>query len=204
MAVMRVSRSSIVATVLVASALAGCATMHDERTSRSRAPTTRVEAARRATPDVATTAETPPPEASSVSLVLKLGERRLYMVDGDDRLPKPAVLDSFPVAVGQQKYATPVGRFQVNDMVENPEWVQFDWDDPSRTIHTFPPGPDNPMGRRWIGFASAHGWQVGFHGTPHPELLGRAVSHGCVRMRNEDVVKVYDRVSLGTVVIVEP
>ena len=40
--------------------------------------------------------------------------------------------------------------------------------------------------------------------TPNPELLGKAVSHGCVRMRNEDVVRVYERVELGTTVIVEP
>ena len=45
---------------------------------------------------------------------------------------------------------------------------------------------------------------MGIHGTPNPELLGRAVSHGCVRMRNADVIRIYDRVKLGTPVIVEP
>jgi lipoprotein-anchoring transpeptidase ErfK/SrfK len=204
---MAARRSMILRTLLVASALVGCATTHDPARPQPRGEalgTPRLEGARRIGAGIETVSSTPRPEASSIYLVLKLGERRLYLVDGDDRLKTPAVVDSFPVAIGRQEYATPVGRFQVNDMIEDPEWVQFDWEDPSRVIRTFPPGPDNPMGRRWIGFASAHGWQVGFHGTPHPELLGRAVSHGCVRMRNEDVVKVYDRVSLGTVVIVEP
>ena len=197
----------ILRTLLVVSALVGCATTRDPARSQPRGEALghpQPESARRTGVGIETVSSKLRPEASSIYLVLKLGERRLYMVDGNDRLQKPAVVGSFPVAIGRQEYATPVGRFQVNDMIEDPDWVQFDWEDPSRVIKTFPPGPDNPMGRRWIGFASAHGWQVGFHGTPHPELLGRAVSHGCVRMRNEDVVKVYDRVSLGTVVIVEP
>ena len=207
MAVTRIGRSMILRTFLVASALVGCAATHDPVRSQPGGKALgyrQLETARRSGAGIETIASKPLPEASSIYLVLKLGERRLYMVDGNDRLQTPRVLDSFPVAIGRQEYATPVGRFQVNDMIADPEWVQFDWQDPSRVIRTFPPGPDNPMGRRWIGFASAHGWQVGFHGTPHPELLGRAVSHGCVRMRNEDVVKVYDRISLGTVVIVAP
>ena len=67
-------------------------------------------------------------------------------------------------------------------------------------IRTIPPGPDNPLGRRWLEFATGDGWQIGLHGTPHPELLGQAVSHGCVRIRDEDVVKGYGRVRVGTVV----
>lgn len=139
-----------------------------------------------------------------VYLVLRLGERRLYMFSSDGRSDTPADVESFPVAVGRKEYQTPTGRFQVTDKIEEPDWIQFDWANPSRAIRRIPPGPDNPLGRRWIGFTSAYGWEIGFHGTPHPELLGQAVSHGCVRMRNEDVVKVYGRVTVGTAVIVEP
>ena len=53
-------------------------------------------------------------------------------------------------------------------------------------------------------FAHGEGWTLGFHGTPNPELIGQAVSHGCVRMRNADVLKMYDRVQIGTPVTVEP
>jgi len=133
-------------------------------------------------------------------LLLRLEERRLYLVDGKTHAP----LDSFRVAVGRPPYETPTGRFQVIEMVENPEFVRFDWNDPSRVFGRIPPGPNNPLGRRWIGFAEAYGWAIGFHGTPKPELLGQAVSHGCVRMHNDDVVRLYDRISLGTTVIVEP
>jgi L,D-transpeptidase ErfK/SrfK len=142
--------------------------------------------------------------ATRTYLLLRLGERRVYLVTYDPEADAPAQVESFPVAIGRKEYGTPTGLFRVTDKIEDPDWVQFDWDDPSRVIRTVPPGPDNPLGPRWIGFASGYGWQIGFHGTPHPELLGQAVSHGCVRMRNDDVVKVYDRVEVGTVVIVQP
>ena len=137
-------------------------------------------------------------------LLLRLRERRLYMVSYDLEDAARTEIESLPVAIGRNEYQTPTGVFAVTDKVADPHYIQFDWNDPSRVIRTIPPGPDNPLGRRWIEFASGQGWQIGFHGTPHPELLGQAVSHGCVRMRNEDVVKVYDRVRIGTVVIVQP
>ena len=135
-------------------------------------------------------------------VLLRLGERRVYVVDpaadGD------AKLGSFPVAVGRQGYETPTGRFAVTHKLEHPDFVQFDWNEPSRVIRRVPPGPENPLGERWIGFTTAYGWEIGFHGTPNPELLGKAVSHGCVRMRNRDVVRMYDLIDVGTPVIVEP
>lgn len=152
--------------------------------------------------------ESPPPPPPEVAkdpgpgfphLVLKLGERRVYLVEAEGKTP-----ESFPVAIGKHPYLTPVGKFRINEMVENPDWVVFDWKNPKKKLGRIPPGPKNPLGLRWIGFASAHGWEIGFHGTSKPELLGQAVSHGCVRMKNDDVVKVYSKVSIGTTVIVEP
>jgi len=132
-------------------------------------------------------------------LVLRLGERRLYLIDGDPGTPA----ESFPIAIGKEGWETPVGQYQVEEMVMNPEFHKVDWAMPTRVLKVIPPGPTNPLGERWIGFAHGDGWTVGIHGTPNPELLGRAVSHGCIRMRNADVIRVYDRVRLGTTVIVE-
>jgi lipoprotein-anchoring transpeptidase ErfK/SrfK len=152
--------------------------------------------------------ESPPPPPPVVAqdpgpgfphLVLKLGERRVYLIESEGKPP-----ESFPVAIGKHPYLTPVGKFRINEMVENPDWVVFDWKDPKKKLGRIPPGPKTPLGLRWIGFASAHGWEIGFHGTSKPELLGQAVSHGCVRMKNDDVVKVFSKVSIGTTVIVEP
>ena len=111
----------------------------------------------------------------------------------------------FPVAIGKEGWETPVGKYHVEEMVVHPDFLKYDNSvTPARPIKRIPPGPLNPLGERWIGFAHGEGWTLGFHGTPNPELIGQAVSHGCVRMRNADVVKVYDRVEIGTPVLVEP
>jgi lipoprotein-anchoring transpeptidase ErfK/SrfK len=111
-------------------------------------------------------------------------------------------VESFPVAIGRAGHETPTGEFHVEEMVVDPEFLVIDKQDRTRIARRIPPGPTNPLGARWIGFAHGPGWTVGFHGTPRPELLGRAVSGGCVRMKNADVIRVYDRVRLGTPVTV--
>jgi hypothetical protein len=143
----------------------------------------------------------PTADSKEPYLLLRLGERRLYVKDGETVHPP----GGYPVAVGKPQYPTPVGRFQVNEMVENPDFLVFDFSNPSRPNRgRIPPGPNNPLGLRWISFAHAHGWAVGFHGTTKTQYLGQAVSHGCVRMRNDDIVQVFARVKIGTPVIVEP
>ena len=141
-----------------------------------------------------------PTSTPELHLLLRLGERRLYVVDNDVKDPP----QGYPVAIGQPKWPTPIGKFQINEMVENPDFIAFDFNDPKKPDRgKVKPGLNNPLGLRWIGFATAHGWQVGFHGTAKTSVLGQAVSHGCVRMSNTDVVEVYKRVKLGTTVIVE-
>ncbi len=141
-----------------------------------------------------------PSDHGSTYLVIRLKERRLDVMRDDVMTP----VESFPIAVGRAGHETPVGRFQVEEMVEHPDYLQVDPKDRSRVLERIPPGPANPLGERWIGFAHGDGWTVGIHGTPHPQLLGRAVSGGCIRMRNGDVLRVYDSVKLGTIVVVDP
>ena len=144
---------------------------------------------------------TKPAEPGPTRLVLRLGERRLYVMDDEPGTPT----ESFPIAIGKEGWDTPPGRYHVEEMIEHPDFLKIDWNAvPMRVIGRIPPGPTNPLGERWIGFAHGEDWTIGIHGTPNPELLGRAVSHGCIRMRNADVIQVYDRVRLGTPVIVEP
>jgi lipoprotein-anchoring transpeptidase ErfK/SrfK len=82
------------------------------------------------------------------------------------------------------------------------------------------PGPANPLGSRWIGFhrdcSGRKGWDgeryldvqgcvvAGFHGTPHRWTVGRAISHGCVRLYDEHVRDLYELVQIGTPVTVLP
>jgi L,D-transpeptidase ErfK/SrfK len=146
-------------------------------------------------------APTPVPTATPTThLLLSLSERRLYVVENDVKEPP----EGYRVAIGQPKWPTPKGTFQVNELVENPDFLAFDFNDPKKPDKGHvAPGPNNPLGLRWIGFAYAHGWQVGFHGTAKTSVLGQAVSHGCVRVSNPDIVEVYKRVTLGMQVIVE-
>ncbi|WP_396122504.1 L,D-transpeptidase [Cyanobium sp. CH-040] len=120
----------------------------------------------------------------------------------------------FPVAVGRPGWETPVGQFQVIELVADPIWEH-----PATGVHV-PPGPDNPLGSRWIGFhrdcegrRGFNGVEVltvegcvssGFHGTPQRDSVGRAVSHGCVRLFDEHVRELFELVQLGTPVTVLP
>jgi lipoprotein-anchoring transpeptidase ErfK/SrfK len=125
-------------------------------------------------------------------LVLKLRERRVYLYQGGE------ILTSYPVAVGKKGWETPTGNYQVIQMVENPAW-EHPWNG-----NIVPPGPDNPLGERWIGFWTDGKNFIGFHGTPAEHLIGRAVSHGCVRMRNRDIKALFALVQVGTPITVEP
>ncbi|NET55340.1 MAG: L,D-transpeptidase [Symploca sp. SIO2E6] len=125
-------------------------------------------------------------------LLLKLSERRVYFYQDNQ------VQASYRVAIGRNGWETPTGSFEVIQMVSYPTWQH------PFTGELIPPGPDNPLGVRWIGFAVKGENYIGFHGTPNEELIGQAVSHGCVRMRNEDVVSLFEQVEMGTPVMVVP
>ncbi|HEY9647024.1 MAG TPA: L,D-transpeptidase, partial [Chroococcidiopsis sp.] len=93
-------------------------------------------------------------------------------------------------------WETPRGRFKVENMMYDPIWKH------PITREVFHSGPSNPLGSRWIGFWIDGENQIGFHGTNQPELIGQAVSHGCVRMHNEDIETLFEQVDIGTPVIV--
>lgn len=124
-------------------------------------------------------------------LVLRLGERRVYVYQGDE------VLASYPVAIGTAQTPTPTGEFQVFQMIEDPVW-QSPW-----TGEIKEPGPNSALGLRWIGFAEMSNGIIGFHGTPTVSSIGHAASNGCVRMYNKDVVAMFEQIEMGARVIVE-
>ncbi len=130
-------------------------------------------------------------DEEEIRLILKLKQRKLYVYQGE------SLLNTYRVAVGKTKWETPTGNFKVMDMIKNPGWTNF------KTGKRIPPGPNNPLGERWIAFWTDGNDYIGFHGTPNRDSVGQAVSHGCVRMYNEDVRELYDLVTLGTEVIVE-
>ena len=127
-----------------------------------------------------------------IRVVLRLGQRRVFVYRNDQQVA------SYPVAVGKPGWETPTGEFEVIQMVENPVW-ENPW-----TGEVGSPGPNSALGLRWIGFWTDGKDTIGFHGTPTLNSIGRAASHGCVRMRNEDVVALFNQIEMGTIVVVEP
>ncbi|QHG17936.1 L,D-transpeptidase [Nostoc sp. ATCC 53789] len=123
-------------------------------------------------------------------VVVDLSDRRTYVYAGDE------VIASYPIAVGKKGWETPTGSFQVIHMRHYPIWRH------PITGKVFEAGTDSPLGDRWIGFWSDGRNEIGFHGTPEIDLVGTAVSHGCLRMRNSDVRMLYEQVSIGTTVLV--
>ena len=127
-----------------------------------------------------------------IHLVINLSERRVYLYQGD------RAITSYPIAIGRKGWETPTGDFQVIQLFSQPSWKH------PFTGKIIPPGPENPLGDRWIGFWTDGKNYIGFHGTPAEHLIGQAVSHGCVRMRNQDVRVLFEQVAIGTPVIVKP
>lgn len=105
---------------------------------------------------------------------------------------------TFHVATGSPMYPTPSGKFRISNMAINPTWTPPDspWAEGAKPI---PPGPDNPLGTRWMGLNTPN---VGIHGTNNPASIGYSVSHGCIRMAIPDVEALYEMVTVGTPVII--
>lgn len=152
------------------------------------APQTAAALAPPAKPDTAATSAIATPLAMA-ELIVDLSDRTLYW-QIDDELYK-----SYPIAIGQEGWETPRGIFHVLYKKKNPSWQH-----PIIPNHVIPPGPDNPLGAAWIGFFVDGNQQIGFHGTSDEAAIGQAVSHGCIRLRNADILELYESVEVGWVV----
>jgi len=102
---------------------------------------------------------------------------------------------TYTIAVGAAGYETSTGVYNVESKQVNPTWYVPDaaWAG-DLAGEVVPPGPDNPLQARWMGFFEG----AGIHGTSDVGSLGSAASHGCIRMSVPDVIELYDQVPLGT------
>jgi len=116
-------------------------------------------------------------------IVVSLQDRRLALVEDGK------VIKSYPVAVGKPSTPSPVGTFTIERRVMNPTY--------SHDGRVVPPGPNNPVGTRWMGL-SIRGY--GIHGTNVPSSIGKAASHGCIRMAKSDLEELYPMVADGDTV----
>ncbi|WP_309738302.1 MULTISPECIES: L,D-transpeptidase family protein [unclassified Chamaesiphon] len=128
------------------------------------------------------------PPIADINLVLQLKERKVYVYRGSQ------IVAAYPVAIGKKGSETPTGEWQVMETIVNPGWTNFN------TGKMMPPGRNNPLGSRWIGFWTDGKDTIGFHGTNKPDSIGKAVSSGCVRMHDRDVQALYPLIKVGTIV----
>lgn len=126
------------------------------------------------------------------SIVINRGNRVLTLYREEKRVK------TFRVAVGTPSHPTPRGRFSIIQMQKNPTWIPPDspW---AKGLGPIPPGPGNPLGTRWMGTSAS---AVGIHGTNAPGSIGTAASHGCIRMYVRDSEWLYNRIKLGTAVLI--
>src|SRR3954470_11495334 len=113
-------------------------------------------------------------------VLVSLVDRKLAVIDAG------VIIATYPVSVGADVSPSPTGEFRIVSRVANPTYYR-----PGTVI---PSGRDNPVGTRWVGLSlKGHG----IHGTNAPSSIGRAASHGCIRLRNRDMERLFTRLRIG-------
>jgi lipoprotein-anchoring transpeptidase ErfK/SrfK len=117
-------------------------------------------------------------------VLVSIPDRKLAVLEEDGN-----VLSQFSIAVGAAVSPSPTGEFRIVNRVSNPTYY--------RSGSVIPTGKDNPVGTRWLGL-SQKGY--GIHGTNAPRSIGHAASHGCIRLRNRDMERLFTMLRIGDVV----
>jgi L,D-transpeptidase ErfK/SrfK len=111
------------------------------------------------------------------------------------------LLAAFPVGLGKPSWPTPAGEFKIVSRVKNKAWkvpksIQEEMRRENKIVlEEVPPGPDNPLGTHWLGLSI---WGYGIHGTIAPSSVYHFRSHGCIRLRPDDIAELFDQVTVGT------
>lgn len=135
------------------------------------------------------------PEVEKIVVDKSGGWLRVY--GADEKL-----IAQFPVTTGSKRDPLPLGNWKVNGVARNPDFhynPKLFWDvSDSKEKQLLKPGPNSPVGIVWIDLSKPH---YGIHGTGEPSTIGRAESHGCVRLTNWDAATLAGMVKPGVKVI---
>ena len=137
------------------------------------------------------------PKADRIVVSKSKGTLKAY--DVSDKL-----IGMYTASMGSRRDPLPLGKWKINGVAYNPEFhynPELFWDvSDSKDDQMLPPGPNGPVGVVWIDLSKEH---YGIHGTPEPQTIGRAQSHGCVRLTNWDAARLAQMVSPGVKVLFE-
>ncbi len=134
-------------------------------------------------PLVAQTAKSNDDARVPLVVMVSIPDRKLAVLENG------AVVESFAISVGADESPSPTGEFKIVNRVSNPAYYHEGV--------VIPAGKGNPVGTRWVGL-SQKGY--GIHGTNAPRSIGQAASHGCIRLRNRDMEKLFGMLRVGDVV----
>lgn len=132
------------------------------------------------------------PKKTYNGLIINLPEYQLY------HFKNGVLLDTYPIAIGKTSWKTPSGRFFIDNKALDPTWrvppqMQKKYKNKYKR-KIVPPGPNNPLGKYWIGLSIPH---IGIHSTNKPYSIGQPRSHGCMRLNSKDAKKLFYSVDVG-------
>lgn len=140
-----------------------------------------------------------PDQPTAAKVVVDKSEGVLRAYDADDRL-----IAQFPATMGSGHDPLPIGTWKIQGISRNPDFhysPKLFWDvSDSKAEQLLKPGPNGPVGVVWLDLSKPH---YGIHGTPEPQTIGRAESHGCIRLTNWDAARLAQMVKAGVPAILQ-
>lgn len=133
------------------------------------------------------------PAYSELSIKIDLRNRFLYLIDHEEETT--SIKGKYPIAIGDPNSPTPTGSYYIMRKENEPVYK-------NKSGKNYPPGPDSPVGARLMTFHIIDKGEYSIHGTPWPIWVSTraAITGGCIRMLNKDVIHIFDKVKIGTVV----
>lgn len=141
-----------------------------------------------------------PDQPQAEKVVVDKSEGVLKVYGASDRL-----IAQFPATMGSSKDPLPIGDWKIQGVSRNPDFhynPKLFWDvSDSKDSQLLKPGPNSPVGIVWLDLNKPH---YGIHGTSEPATIGRAESHGCIRLTNWDAARLAQMVKPGTPAKLQP
>jgi L,D-transpeptidase ErfK/SrfK len=131
------------------------------------------------------------PERLTDGILINLPQRMLYYFQAGK------LMAHYPVGLGRPSWPTPMGSFNVTNIQENKTWylpksIQEEMRREGKIVLAqMPPGPENPLGKHWIGLSLTG---IGIHGTIAPMSIYHFLSHGCIRLHPDDIAALFKQV----------
>lgn len=134
------------------------------------------------------------PEVREEGLLINLPQRMLYYFRDWE------LVAAYPVGLGKPSWPTPAGEFTVTSKAVDKTWrvpksIQEEMRREGQIVKTeVPPGPDNPLGKHWLGLSLT---SIGIHGTIAPASIYHFQSHGCIRLHSDDIEALFAQIERG-------